>query len=112
MVKRIKYGDGNILYRNENGELHRDDGPAVISPHGGKIWYRNGKKHREDGPALIANNLAEIWYRNGVKHRDDGPAAIYQNGIEFWYKNGKRIFSEKHKRNISKAMKKKNGPVD
>jgi hypothetical protein len=38
-------------YRNEKGELHRTDGPALITDLG-RNWYINGKLHREDGPAL------------------------------------------------------------
>ncbi len=40
-------------YRNERGELHREDGPAIEYTSGTKMWYQNGKLHREDGP----NNL-------------------------------------------------------
>lgn len=34
-------------YRNEEGNLHRDDGPAWISPTR-VIWYQNGRKHGLD----------------------------------------------------------------
>lgn len=34
-------------YRNEDGNLHRDDGPAWISPTRA-IWYQNGRKHGLD----------------------------------------------------------------
>ena len=36
-----------------NGELHREDGPAVECSDGTKSWYLHGKRHREDGPALV-----------------------------------------------------------
>jgi hypothetical protein len=34
--------------------LHREDGPAVIWPHGTKEWYQNGVLHREDRPAVVS----------------------------------------------------------
>ena len=58
-----------------NGELHRKDGPAVISYNDdGSVdreeWYLNGQQHREDGPAVIdydddGNVSYERWYLNG-----------------------------------------------
>ena len=33
-----------------NGELHREDGPAVEKADGGREWWVNGTFHREDGP--------------------------------------------------------------
>jgi len=35
------------LYKNAEGRLHRDDGPAYVSPHR-CIWYQDGKKHGLD----------------------------------------------------------------
>jgi len=31
-------------YRDENGELHREDGPAIEDANGNKSWYYNGQK--------------------------------------------------------------------
>lgn len=38
--------------KNEKGERHREDGPAVEYADGSKYWYQNGELHREDGPAI------------------------------------------------------------
>jgi hypothetical protein len=56
------------VYINENGQLHRLDGPAREYSSGEKYWYKNGDLHREDGPAYIdyANVNKEYWY-NGEK---------------------------------------------
>jgi hypothetical protein len=35
-----------------NGQLHREDGPAVEWADGSKIWCQHGKFHRLDGPAI------------------------------------------------------------
>jgi hypothetical protein len=35
--------DGTIRYFNVDGQLHHQNGPAVIWPDGGKDYYINGK---------------------------------------------------------------------
>ena len=65
-VKKTILEDGTIEYRDENGELHREDGPAVImEPFGSKFWYKHGNLHRKDGPAAIFGDGSEHWYING-----------------------------------------------
>ena len=77
-----------MVHFNNNGKLHREDGPTFEYVNGLKEWYVNGKRHREDGPAVEFNGNRE-WYFNGKKHREDGPAEEY-NGDKEWYINGKR----------------------
>jgi hypothetical protein len=81
------YQDGT-QYWYLNGELHREDGPAIIRPDGTQRWYLNGKCHREDGPAIIRQNGTKEWYINGKHHREDGPAIIYPDGTQEWFLNG------------------------
>lgn len=51
---------------NENDQLHREDGPAVIYPNEVQQWYKNGKLHREDGPAVIyLKDCENIYYIHG-----------------------------------------------
>jgi hypothetical protein len=53
---------GAIRYRNESGQLHREDGPAFEKPNGYKVWLINGKYHREDGPAFeYPDGGVEYW---------------------------------------------------
>jgi len=73
-----------------NGELHREDGPALIHANGLKEWYLNGKMHREDGPAMICANGTKQWWLNGKLHREDGPAVIRVDGTKEWWLNGKQ----------------------
>jgi hypothetical protein len=47
-------------YRDENGELHREDGPACEYANGDKYWYWHGKLHRQDGPAAEYPNGSQI----------------------------------------------------
>lgn len=60
---------GRQFYMNENDELHREDGPALI------------------------DDVAEEWWVNGYLHREDGPAIIYRDGADsVWMVKGCRIF--------------------
>jgi len=84
----IKYYD-RLVYYNQQGQRHREDGPAVIWYNkGGSIgneWYFiNDQRHREDGPADISYNndgsiFIESYYINDLMHREDGPAYIGYN---------------------------------
>jgi hypothetical protein len=97
-----------------NGELHREDGPAIEKVNGDKEWYVNGKLHRNDGPAVeysdkplsefsmevlkedgpsyeyvdsifVSVNGYKAWYIEGERHRDDGPAVEYSYGNKEFY---------------------------
>jgi hypothetical protein len=83
----LAHGDDDTKRWYLNGQLHREDGPAIEYPNGTKMWYINDKRHREDGPAVEFANGNKFWYRHGIRHREDGPACFYQ-GIKFWYTGG------------------------
>ena len=51
-VKEVKYDD-RIEYQLPNGQLHRNNEPAVIYTDGFQLWYQNRYIHRDDGPAII-----------------------------------------------------------
>ena len=61
------YSDGalNKHWKNEFGQYHREDGPAVECANGRSYWYKNGKYHREDGPAIIWEDGTHSYYLNG-----------------------------------------------
>ncbi len=90
-MKSIKtIAPGGFFYRNEQGERHREDGPAVeFSGH--FEWWINGKLHREDGPAIEFTNGIKIWYYNDQRHRKDGPAVEGSDGSKKYYYHGKYI---------------------
>jgi len=54
------------------------NGPK-IDKRGNKFWYKNGELHREDGPAIEYANGNKFWYKNGELHREDGPAIETKN---------------------------------
>jgi hypothetical protein len=56
--------DGDTFWYNFDGELHRDDGPAVIRANGDKWWCQHGKLHRDDGPAWEYADGANGWWLN------------------------------------------------
>jgi hypothetical protein len=80
----------NKRWYNKNGELHRENGPAIDWVNGNKEWWVNGKQHREDGPAIERTNGHKEWYLNGKPHRDGGPAVEWANGTKVWWVNGQR----------------------
>lgn len=66
-----------IRYLDDDGELHREDGPALIYYEGSKEWYIHGELHREGKPAIMRANGDRLWMINGEIHRLDGPAVIH-----------------------------------
>jgi hypothetical protein len=63
----------------------------TINKYGTQRWWLNGNLHREDGPAIIRPDGSEWWYLNGKLHREDGPTIIHPDGTEYWWANGKHI---------------------
>ena len=80
-----------------DGELHREDGPALVVPDTGAFpsaareeWYRHGKLHRADGPALTTAWGRQEWFVDGKLHRLDGPAVTTVGGDAEWWEHGVR----------------------
>jgi hypothetical protein len=48
-------------WRNEQGQRHREDGPAIDYEDDEKEWYINGKRHRLVGPAVIWEAYKSWW---------------------------------------------------
>ena len=79
--------NGDKVWRLPNGDLHRENGPAIEYADGDKCWYLNDKRHREDGPAIEYADGEKWWYLNGKLHREDGPAVEFADGDKQWYLN-------------------------
>jgi hypothetical protein len=88
------YDNKTIAWRNSDGKLHREDGPAVEYANGNKAWYLNGKLHREDGPAIERADGTKEWWLDDKRHREDGPAIEWADGDKSWYVNGKKLTQE------------------
>ena len=70
MVCEIDF-DGSRKWRNLEGYLHRDDGPAIEKYDGGKCWYVNNELHRVDGPAVELINEEKYWYIEGMLYNKE-----------------------------------------
>ena len=59
-----------------------------IDVYDNKRWYINGQIHREDGPAIELKSGTQIWCFEGEYHKLDGPAFILVNAGSEWWING------------------------
>lgn len=75
-------------WRNEDGQYHREDGPA-IKQNGVLYWYLNGLCHRENGPAIEWKDGWE-WHSKGRPHRICGPSEYTVDGFK-WFVDGANI---------------------
>ena len=62
---------GTVRYRNRDGLLHREDGPAVEYADGSREWFLDGQRHREDGPAIEYHDGTHKWYLDGKLLSED-----------------------------------------
>ena len=69
-----------------------------------KMWYKDGQLHREDGPAIECPDGTQYYYIDGELHRIDGPAVIYPNGKRSWFLNGIGYYEE-HWKELIKLQK-------
>lgn len=76
---------------NSDGQLDREDGPAVLWNDGVEVWMSKDKIHRDGGPAVTRLNGDRVWFRHGRRHRKDGPAEIKGNGHREWIVDGQLI---------------------
>lgn len=80
------------------GKRHRLDGPAIEWTDGYKSWWVENKLHRLDGPAVKHVNRKE-WWVNGLLHRLGGPAIEWTNGSKEWWVEGKRYYPDQQEIN-------------
>lgn len=65
-VRRVRDNDGWTVWELPDGRLHRNDGPAAISPLGTEIWCQYGHRHRTDGPAIVdGHHTSWSWWLHG-----------------------------------------------
>src|ERR1700691_2444848 len=89
----VIWKDGRFKYFL-NGKIHREDGPAAIHLNGIIEYCINGKLHREDGPAFTWPDVSLEYWLNGKLHREEGPAIIWDDGREEWFLNDNNITKE------------------
>jgi hypothetical protein len=59
--------NGTIRWYNENGQPHREEGPAIEWANGTKSWWLRGQPHREDGPAIERADGDKFWWLRGQR---------------------------------------------
>lgn len=79
-------GGGKVIYhRNEQGQLHREDGPAVISEQY-YAWHINGEHHRTNGPAIVYSysneNKGFSYYVHNIALDDEHFEWCRENNID------------------------------
>ena len=71
----VTFNDNTQMYFDKKLNLHNEGGPAVIYPDNERQeWWVNGQLHREDGPAIDIKNGKKGYFNNGKLDRKDGPA--------------------------------------
>jgi len=101
-TEELYYGSIKV-WKNKDGQFHRDGGlPAIEFANGNKFYYKNGKNHRDgvDLPAIEFANGDRSYFRNGVLHRSGNkPAVITKTSYEYWI-DGRHVFTLKHNNGI------------
>ena len=88
---------GTRTHRNAAGQLHREDGPAIITVQGSAFWYQCGLRHRTDGPAIEYSDGGKEWWQNGHRHRTDGPAIVWDDGSVGLYIHGQQYSEDDYR---------------
>jgi hypothetical protein len=97
---------GARRYFNGIGQLHCEEGPAIVYSDGSEEWFHTGERHRLDGPAVIWAEGSKFWYQNGVLHREDGPAVEYaRSGGTYWFLFGVPYSRLQHQRKVEEIKR-------
>jgi len=83
--------DSTIRYYNADGQLHHQNGPAIIHADGRKEHWINGELHNENGPAVVWENGHKEHWLNGKRHNANGPAVVFADGDKYHYINDKKL---------------------
>lgn len=105
IVRKKITASGQVQWFDDDGKLHRADGPAVENADGSTMWMCHGKEHRVNGPAIETPEKKE-WYRDGKLHREKGPAVEHADGKIEWYRNGRKL-----KPDVVKALLAENAEI-
>lgn len=72
--RKMVCDNGHTTYYDEQGRLHRDDGPAIENALGmpWRQWWVHGKKHRDpiDGPALDFESAKLFCWNDTILFKD------------------------------------------
>ena len=74
-----------------------------VDDNGSRCWYLNGEIHRENGPAVETYDGSRYWWLNDKQHREDGPAIEYADGSRCWYLDGVKYTEEEFNKKTAKV---------
>jgi len=80
---------------NENNSIPHKFTVIVESENRDKFWYKEGNLHRENGPAIEFLYGIKFWHKEGKFHRLNGPAIECPDGTKEWYIEGNFYSPEK-----------------
>jgi hypothetical protein len=69
---------GDLFYLKD-GNLHREDGPAIEFEDGVYWWMQKGKLHRDNGPAIIGKKEVVRYWLNGEPATEEEIKNIKRN---------------------------------
>ena len=73
MAKRRYNRDGWIQWIDDEGLLHRVDGPAWVWPDGTQYWFNHDRDHFVHGPSDLYADGRLAWYEDGEYLRERDP---------------------------------------
>lgn len=86
---------GTKRWRNNNGQYHREDGPAIEWADGAKEWWVNDRRHRLDGPAYVGPGGSSAWWVNDTFiEKDNFPKAVVMFLLNVNEETAKLILSD------------------
>lgn len=68
-----------VIWRDHDGLIHRDDGPAAIRDDGLRYWYVHGVLDRRGGPSVERPDGAKQWHKD---HRMELPRRPVRFSLE------------------------------
>lgn len=73
-------------YYNDRGDIHREDGPAIIYPTGKKYWKKNGLSPKGNNGPHTRNSNGITITRNVGAYYDwpNGRKVTYVEGVITW----------------------------
>jgi len=96
--------DGDLVRKNEKGELHSLYSPAIEYSNDIKVWYKNGQCHRLDGPAIEHSNGTKVWFYENKFYGNSNRDYTQEKFLEDLRNEGK-ITSSFHKKDFSTFQK-------
>lgn len=108
-VFRLYDNKSKIYFNRLTGQIHRDDGPAVVTTRH-SIWYKNEKIHNDFGPAVVLTETEskeklldlkirpdmnlDDYYLSRTSPNSKDTYWFWDNNLYYFYKNNKNILCE------------------